>query len=224
LLHFSSLQAWECAACTLENDAVRAYCAACETPRPSDLSRESSSNGGTEEDHSVEPEAMEKLISLHLSDLDELRKVEPEITLWLKRNLHKCHSDKKIKKRIKELLGTFFYVGNFTFLGVWNELKAHCKEQALEMGKEMQDYFDEFNLGEVLGQGAPNAWGRLSPQPFISQKEGLSCTIFRVTPCAQEEASRRQADCAPFSFPRDPGWPACISTCFYIMCINSTIH
>jgi hypothetical protein len=159
-----------------------------------------------------EPEAMQPLIDLTLADLDELRKVEPEITKWLKEALTLAHTDKRIKGRISLLLGTFFYTGNLTFLGSWNPLKEYCRTQALAMGAEMKSVFEDEGLGEILGSAAPNVYGKV--------RYHLTTQRFEVIACEKREASRRQDSCMAFSFPRDTRMSQFWNEKCYIQCVR----
>ncbi len=66
---------------------------------------------------------MERLIALGLRDLDELIRVFPEITEWLKKSLKIAPWNKVVADRVEHLLGTQFYTCNFPYTGHWISFK-----------------------------------------------------------------------------------------------------
>jgi hypothetical protein len=81
---------------------------------------------------------VEAVIAGNITSLDELSRHAPQIVLWLKTNLPLAHTDKNIKKTIQAVLGAPRFAPNLEHFGLWEDLMADCKRQALEMGQEMK--------------------------------------------------------------------------------------
>jgi hypothetical protein len=63
---------------------------------------------------------------------------------------------------------------NLKHLNLWDSLISHCASQALELGREMQAYYDYCNLEEELGCAFPDTFGRVNrrnrAKPVIQKK------------------------------------------------------
>jgi hypothetical protein len=83
---------------------------------------------------------VEAVIAGNITSLDELSRHAPQVVSWLKTNLSLAHTDKNIKKTIQAVLGAPRFAPNLEYFGLWEELIADCKRQALEIGQEMKRY------------------------------------------------------------------------------------
>lgn len=83
---------------------------------------------------------VEAVIAGNITSLDELSRHAPQVVSWLKTNLPLAHTDKNIKKTIQAVLGAPRFAPNLEYFGLWEELIADCKRQALEIGQEMKRY------------------------------------------------------------------------------------
>jgi hypothetical protein len=99
---------------------------------------------------------------------------------------------------------------------MWTDFHAFACALALDMGKGVQRYFEEHNLGEVIGQRLPNSFGRAQ----------LKAARYDVLPCLEQVASLRQDIVMAAPFPRDPsksqlrnGLDVYICVCVVGMCV-----
>ena len=168
------------------------------------------------------PDGVSALIDGNVKNFETLKELAPDVTAWLKDGLTNAHTNSNrmagLKKRLKLLLGCEFYVTNLEHLGVWDDLLKHCADQALELGKPMQAYFEEHNLGEVLGQAYPNLFGAFVRSGGAHTTASFAGEVRRpkvrhshspplpmvVSPCGADASARRQDDALPLPFPRDP--------------------
>jgi hypothetical protein len=81
---------------------------------------------------------VENVIAGNITSLDEMSRHAPQVVSWLKTNLPLAHTDKNIKKTIQAVLGAPRFAQNLEHLGLWEDLIADCKRQALEIGQEMK--------------------------------------------------------------------------------------
>jgi hypothetical protein len=81
---------------------------------------------------------VEAVIAGNITSLDELSRHAPQVVSWLKTNLPLAHTDKNIKKTIQAVLGAPRFTQNLEHLGLWEDLIADCKRQALDIGQEMK--------------------------------------------------------------------------------------
>jgi hypothetical protein len=119
---------------------------------------------------SAEPAAVEKLIGGTLKSFEALEIAAPEILFWLKASLSQAAqggSEDQLKKRLKQLLGTFFFTANLDSLHFWDNLQEHCRTTALDLGDHLKKYYEEQDLGTVIGSGLlvalqlKNSFGKL---------------------------------------------------------------
>jgi hypothetical protein len=74
-----------------------------------------------------------------------------------------------LKKKVMQLLGDNFFTPNLEFLGCWEDLKVHCAAEALRMGEEMQLYFEDNQLAEILGEATvPNTFGKMERRYLLN--------------------------------------------------------
>jgi hypothetical protein len=135
---------------------------------------------------SVNP--VEAVIAGNITSLDELSRHAPQVVSWLKQNLSLAHDDKKIKNKIKAVLGAPRFASNLDYFELWEDLIEDCKRQALEIGQGMKRYYDTHQLSIVLGEEAiPATFGKLKMRAGENQ--------FVVERCSLEECTRRQDEC-----------------------------
>jgi len=106
------------------------------------------------------PDGVGAIISRKVKNMEQLKKLVPGVLMWMKLSLHVAYRDKELKARLKQLLGDDFFIPNLKHLGVWDDLINYCADEVRVLGKEMQAYFEKYNLGEVLGKAYPNIHGR----------------------------------------------------------------
>ena len=94
------------------------------------------------------------------------------------------------------------FTPNLAYFGLWDELMIDCEAKALEMGLEMQKYFEDSDLGVALGAAAPNLFGRLLRTEGPSTASASN--ILSVVPCSEKECTKRQDCVLPMVFPRNP--------------------
>jgi hypothetical protein len=128
---------------------------------------------------------VEAVIAGNITSLDELSRHAPQVVSWLKSNLSLAHADKKIKNKIKAVLGAPRFASNLEYFGLWEDLIEDCKRQALEIGQGMKRYYDTNELSVALGGKAiPSTFGKFQMRSGENQ--------FVVERCSQEEGARRQ--------------------------------
>jgi len=106
------------------------------------------------------PDGVGAILSRKVKNVEQLKKLVPGVLMWMKLSLPVAYKDKELKARLKQLLGDDFFIPNLKHLGVWDDLINYCADEARVLGKEMQAYFEKYNLGEVLGKAYPNIHGR----------------------------------------------------------------
>ncbi len=138
-----------------------------------------------------------RIISGDVASINQLRPVAPIVLKWVTSHLLVADEDEDVKRKIEVLLGTPRFVDNLPHFGLWNDFIQDCKSKAMECGQEVQHYFVEKDLGNVLGASVlPDAFGK-----FCVGESGLR----QVVPCNANEAERRQDSTMPRSFPRTTG-------------------
>ena len=157
------------------------------------------------------PQAVDHIISGKIDSLEKLRPHAANVVAWLIESLPKAHENEALKKTIKNLLGVARFTTNLQHLGVWDGLLRDCKSAALLLGNDMQKYFVDSHLGRVLGQGAPNVYGK-----FVIGEDGLR----HVVQCTAEEGVRRQDDTIPAVFPLNQAYSQLWSEQCFIHCLR----
>jgi ankyrin repeat protein len=138
--------------------------------------------------------AVDSIISGDVTSANQLRPLAPAVLAWVQSNLLMADKDDEVNRKIKIILSTPRFVHNLPHFGLWNDFIEDCKSKALGLGQEMQRYFVEKDLGNVLGASVlPNAFGK-----FCIGEGGLR----EVIPCNANEGERRLDSTMPISFPQ----------------------
>jgi hypothetical protein len=106
---------------------------------------------------------VEAIINGEVRTREELLELSPKVMEWVMHALTVAHEDENVKSMLKRLLGHAYFTSNLEYLGQWSSLKFFCEKQALAIGEQMQTYFIDCNLGQVLGAALPHEYGRLQP-------------------------------------------------------------
>jgi hypothetical protein len=117
----------------------------------------------------IEPLAVNQLITQKLDKLIDLDRVAPEVTAWLKDALHIAHENEAIRKRVEQLLGTFFYTGSLDYLDSWQDLKQHCHNIGVQIGSEIRKFYEVSNFHSSLGECIPNTVGTAQFVPALGR-------------------------------------------------------
>jgi hypothetical protein len=160
---------------------------------------------------------VDDVISGEIRSTEQLGRVAPQVLDWLKENLPLAHQDKDLNHRIRLLLGAPRFVPNLSYFGLWADLIKDCKAKALELGWEMQQYYTDNDLGNVLGAAAPNIFGK------IQGAEGSSSAgsdLLIVAPCKPEACVKRQDAALPFPFPQNPAFSQFWNEQCFIHCLR----
>jgi ankyrin repeat protein len=135
------------------------------------------------------PTAVDSIIAGDVKSLETMRGLAPSVMKWVEVSLPFAHQDHQLKNRLKNLLGAPLLTPNLAYFGLWGHLIEVCEVKALELGQEMQQYFEKNNLGTVLGEAfVPNTCGK-----FQVGNGGL----LHVVSCAADEGERRQDGAMP---------------------------
>jgi hypothetical protein len=145
----------------------------------------------------IEPLAVNQLITQKLDKLIDLDRVAPEVTAWLKDALLVAHENEAIKKRIEQLLGTFFYTGSLDYLDSWKDLKQHCRNIGVQIGSELREFYEVSNFHRSLGECIPNTVGKAQFVPVLGRY-----TVVDTSPWALPNHVPRQDQFISGSFPR----------------------
>jgi ankyrin repeat protein len=173
------------------------------------------------------PNAVDAIIAGKVKSLEKMRGLAPSVMKWVEASLPLAHQSPELKARLKGLLGAPLLVPNLAHFGLWDHLIEECKARALELGQEMQQYFEENSLGTILGEAfIPNLYGKfqaengdddstISGLPTVeahraaqeiqqqehsrTEKEVVqrSRSLLKVVPCASDEGERRQDGAMP---------------------------
>jgi ankyrin repeat protein len=106
---------------------------------------------------------VEAIINGEVHTREELVELSPKVMEWVMHALTVAHEDEHAKSTLQRLLGHEYFTSNLGYLGQWSSLKTFCEIQALAIGEQMQTYFIDCDLGQVLGAALPHAYGRLQP-------------------------------------------------------------
>ena len=123
--------------------------------------------------------------------------------LVAKKPKHSFFVAKDLKLKIKLLFGAPLFTPNLAYFKLWDDLMVDCKAKALEMGRAMQKYFEDSQLGDTLGAAAPNLFGRLQ-RKSESSSAAPHTAVLEVVPCDEKECTKRQDNILPMAFPRNP--------------------
>jgi ankyrin repeat protein len=146
------------------------------------------------------PNAVDSIIAGEVKSVKKMSSLAPSVMKWVEASLPLAHQDPVLKIRLQGLLGAPLLVPNLAHFGLWDHLIKECKARALELGQELQQYFEKSNLGTVLGEAfIPNLCGK-----FQAGNGG----VLKVVPCTSDEGERRQDGAMPtnelgFGFPRN---------------------
>jgi ankyrin repeat protein len=111
------------------------------------------------------PNAVDSIIAGEVKSLEEMRGLAPSVMEWVEASLPLAHQTPEIKTRLERLLGAPLLVPNLAHFGLWDHLIEECKARALELGQEMQQYFEENSLGIILGEAfIPNLCGKFQAE------------------------------------------------------------
>ena len=107
------------------------------------------------------PNAVEAIIACEVKSVKKMSGLAPSVMKWVEVSLPLAYQNPELKTRLKELLGAPLLVPNLAHFGLWDNLIEECKARALELGQEMQQYFEKNDLGTVLGEAfVPNLCGK----------------------------------------------------------------
>ena len=130
--------------------------------------------------------AVDAIISGEASSVQQIGKLAPSVVQWLKKTLPIAYQDKALKQKIKSLFGVVRFTKNLEYFELWDDLIRDCGSMALKLGREMQKYFLENDLGTVLGEAIPNVFAT------VHISESSTGNFFVTTPCSKEDGVRRQ--------------------------------
>ena len=164
--------------------------------------------------------AVDSIVAGNVKSIEELKQIAPHAVDWLKRSLPIAYKDKELKARVKRLLGASRFTSNLGHFHMWDSLLLDCKAEALAMGREMQQYFTDNDLGAVLGDELPNAYGKAQHVSSGTDVSGRDCDVLTVVPSDAANCSKRQDDVFPSVFPYDSKHSQLWNECCFIHCLR----